>query len=130
MNLSFINKQIEALRQKGTEPGGLTQAEQERLELLHKGLELAGSEAVVEVIDPEGKVRVRMEDGERVADQQIDRIDDGMFVARLDSPALIGGREVVLVESAPGRPVLVAHAVALAPSSIDPSLISFRLEKG
>ena len=42
MNLSFIQKQIEQLRQKSIGPGGLTQAEQERLELLHKGLELAG----------------------------------------------------------------------------------------
>ena len=127
MNLSVITKEFVELQVRSS--SDLSSAERSRQDLLRKALMLGEKQAELEAVDPNGQIKVRLPDGERISDQKIDRIDEGMFDARLLSPAVIGNRVVVLVESGPGRPAQASYAVALAPSQVDPTLTRFRLEK-
>lgn len=129
VNLSAITSEFVELQVKAHQPAGLTEGDRARQELLRSALMLGEKQAQTELLDPEGRVKVRMQDGDRVCDQQINRIEEGMFNARMVTPVIIGAKVVVLVEPGPGRPALASYAVAVAPSISDPRLIRFRLEK-
>lgn len=127
VNLSAITKEFVELQVRSD--ADLSSAERDRQDLLRRALMLGGKQAELEPVTPNGQIRVRLPDGERISDQQIDRIEEGMFDARLVSPAAHGDRMVVLVEPGPGRPALASYAVAVSTSLTDPSLTRFRLEK-
>ena len=129
VNLSAITSEFVELQVRAHQCQGLDGRDKARQELLRSALMLGEKRSEIEPICPEGKIKVRMQDGERICDQQIERIDEGMFDARLRAPVILGARMVVLVESGPGRPAMASYAVAVAPSIGDPQLMRFRLEK-
>ncbi len=127
VNLSAVTKEFVELQVRSD--ADLSGAERGRQDLLRRALMLGGKQAELEPVNPNGNIRVRLPDGGRISDQQIDRVEEGMFDARLVSPAVVGNRVIVLVEPGPGRPALASYAVAVGTSLTDPSLTRFRLEK-
>ncbi|MBN2493083.1 MAG: hypothetical protein JXR96_00725 [Deltaproteobacteria bacterium] len=129
VNLSAITSEFVDLQIRAHKATGLDEKGRARQELLRTALMLGEKQFETELLSPGGRVKVRMQDGDRICVQVIDRIDEGMFDARLKTPVAIGTRKVVLVEPGPGRPALASYAVAVAPSISDPELTRFRLEK-